>query len=316
MDLLQCMEPILKEEIKEGSNWIHQIKWDGIRGISYIEDKKLRLFTKRGKERTSFYPEVQNVIELFDGNQGVLDGELVVFNQDQPNFSDVLVRERVRSLSSIPKYIKAYPVHYIVFDLLYYNGKDLRNIPLVERLELLKNHVLKSQKITITDSFEDGKALLNLMKEKDFEGVVSKKLDSHYIAGKKHSDWYKVKIMKKMLVVIGGIQMKNNYPTSLLIGIYKNKKLYYVGKVSSGLTAKDLQLLKQNIHHLETKQSPFQQQMKTSNILWLEPILTCWVQFLEWTNDGSLRHPTLIGFSNYGPSDANGEEIVNDNKSK
>jgi len=310
-ELISCMEPVLKNEIETGTNWIHQIKWDGIRCISYIENNRLRIFTKNGNERTFFYPEVHELANLLDGKQAVIDGEIIVLNDNRPNFSDVLVRERVRSTNSLPKYLEKYPVKYVLFDILYYNYKDLRKLPLNERLSLLRNKVKNNPTITITDDFTDGKSLFNLVKEKNFEGIVSKNINSMYISGKKHNDWIKVKAIKKMLVVIGGIQMTNNIPSSLIIGIYKNKKLNYIGKVRAGLGANDFYILKEYISFLKTENSPFSSLIRNKDIIWLNPILTCWVKFLEWTNDGKLRHPSIIGFSNQNPLEATGKEYSN-----
>lgn len=310
--LIKPMEPILSNKIRDNKDWIHQIKWDGIRGITYIQNNSLKIFTKRGIERTPFYPELSELVNLLNCNQAILDGEIVVFDKyKRPSFSDVLVRERVRKEQNLNHYIYKYPITYIVFDILSYNGKDLREIPFKNRKEILNSKFIKSSNITVTDDFSDGEALFELMKEKNYEGIVSKNINSNYIEGKKHDKWFKIKISKKMLCVIGGISIKNNFPSSLMLGIYKNSNLIYIGNASSGLTAKELQLLKNNTAHLAINKSPFSNINKTdANTIWLNPKLTCWVNFIEWTNKNSLRHPKILGFSNTNPLEVNGKEFT------
>lgn len=306
------MEPISTNEIPVGINWIHQVKWDGIRGISYINADSIKLLTKRGFDRTSYYPELFEVTQLVKVREAVLDGEMVVFDkQGRPSFSDILIRERVRSASKLNYYINNYPVKYIIFDILSINGKDLTNLPLKERLSLLNEKVNRSNNITVTDGFENGSSLFNLMKEQNYEGIVSKNLDSIYVGGKKHNDWFKIKFSKKLLAVVGGIHLKNKYPSSLMIGIYRNEQFEYIGNVGTGLKTKDLQLLHENIKQLKIDKSPFSNRtVNQAEDIWIKPILTCWINFLEWTSAGSLRHPKLIGFTPLQGEEANGTEYT------
>lgn len=314
MDKIEPMEPILSDKILQSKDWIHQIKWDGIRGLSYISDQTIKVLTKKGFDRTSFYPELHHVIRLFKGKAAILDGEMVVFdNQGRPSFSNILVRERVRSLDRLSYYQKNYPVAYIVFDILHLDGEDLRSLPLRERKQILVNNLDRSAEITITDDFEDGSGLFDLMKTQNFEGIVSKNLSSAYYGGKKHDKWFKVKMNKKILTVVGGIVLKDNYPSSLKVGIYRNDQLEYIGNVSSGLRANDYQLFQEHLKALKVPKSPFTNLLKSeSNVIWIQPVLTCWVQFMEWTSTGSLRHPKIIGFSPMSAEEAHGKEFTND----
>lgn len=310
MEILQVMEPILAKDLLTGDSWLHQIKWDGIRGITYIDDGKFRVYTKSGRERTSFYPELGDTVSLLKGKQAVLDGEIVVFDsQSRPSFQSVLTRERVRTKENLPIYLQRYPVHYIIFDILYLNGKDLRNLSLEDRAEILQAHIQKNARITITDNFHDSVQLYHLMREKNFEGIVSKNKASKYIAGKKHSQWYKTKIYKKILAIIAGLSWKAGMPNSVLLGIYHQQGLVYIGNASIGLSQNDLRLLKEHSSSNFLEQSPFINLDQVKETSWLKPILTCWVSFLEWTEGKSLRHPQIVGFSNEQPINADGKEF-------
>lgn len=311
MKLLEVMDPVLSSEIRAGNEWIHQIKWDGIRGISYIEDGRVRIYTKSGRERTSFYPEIQIAPKLLNGHQAVLDGELVVFNtENRPSFHLIMNRERLRNSSNLPVYQQKYPVCYILFDLLFLNGTDLRSRPLEERQDLLRAKVSSSSDITVTDDFTDGSALFKLMKERNYEGIVSKRKNSRYQAGKKHNDWFKTKISKKILAIVGGLSWKEQFPNSLLLGIFQGGQYLYIGNASLGLSQKDFQLLKAYASDYTQESSPFDNLKKMKDTTWLKPVLTCWVSFLEWTDSRSLRHPKILGFSKDPASEAQGKETI------
>ncbi|WP_304942423.1 ATP-dependent DNA ligase [Vallitalea guaymasensis] len=311
MELIKPMEPILSTEIIEDKDFIHQIKWDGIRGITYIDNDTHKVFTKNGNERTDYYPELNEINHLFNGRSGIIDGEIIVLDDNlRPTFNYILNRERVRNQAKIKYYANKYPIKYIAFDILFLDGKDLRSHPLEDRIEIIHKTLNKSGIITITDSFGDGRKLYELMEEKNYEGIVSKNINSKYIAGKKHDMWYKTKIFKKMLTAIGGIQLGNGKIKSLLLGIYSEGNLIYIGNASIGLKESDYNLLKEYMSVISMDESVFANINKARNVIWIKPILTCWVSFLEWTNTNSLRHPKIIGFSSKKATEAIGEEYT------
>ena len=314
LEWIQPMEPILRPDIAEGEDWVHEIKWDGIRGLTYIRDGRLQVFTKHRNERTDFYPELSEVSGLLDGKQAVLDGEIVVFGEEErPSFYYALIRERVRDAGRVRRYSELYPAKYILFDIMEYNGRDLTATPLLERKRILENAVARSGNISRTDPFPDGRGLYELMKAKNWEGIVSKRKDSRYIAGKAHDSWYKTKLSRKMLTVLGGIQWKSGMPNSLLLGVYRDGALAFVGKASLGLNQEQLYLLKEQSAGLGRKECPFIRESLTGvkgEFTWLEPVLTCWAHFMELTADGHMRHPKILGFTSAGPSLANGKEYV------
>lgn len=310
MELIKPMEPILKKNVTAGKQWIHQIKWDGVRAITYIQNDKVKIFTKKGRERTLFYPELHQLNKLLGANEAILDGEMIVLDSGKPTFNKILVRERVINLNMLKYYSKNYPVNYIVFDILSLNGEDMRNQTFAERKKVLINNLNQNAIVAITDDYEDGEKLMQLIRTKGWEGIVSKKIDSKYIAGKNHQDWFKTKIKKQILAIVCGIQFNNNYPNALLLGIYRNKMLQYIGKASVGLKQNDIYELKKNMILIEENTSPFPGNKKFKNVEWLKPKLTCIVQFMEWTDDLHLRQPIIIGFSSLNPYTADGRELT------
>ena len=311
MDWIQPMDPLLSNQAVDKTGWIHQIKWDGIRGLCYISGEELKIFTKKGFERTAFYPELKELLPLFKGKEAIIDGEIIVLNdQGKPTFHQSLIRERVRTESKVSDYARVYPVKYIAFDLLYLNGKRITSLPLAERKELLMKHLQKSSNITITDDFYDGQSLLELMKNMKWEGIVSKNSESPYISGKNHGAWFKTKLNRRLLAVVAGIHWRDALPNSLVLGAYRDGKLHYIGKASLGLKQKDFLLLKEYAKSMEAKESPFYAVRNLDHVTWLKPSLTCWVSFLEWTDIGQLRHPKIIGFHRYKPQEADGKEYT------
>ncbi len=312
VELYNPMEPVLRDTLIHHPDFIHQIKWDGIRGIIYFENSKMEIRTKNNSHVTPKYPELQNLKKHFTGDNGIIDGEIVVLDsKGKPDFQKILARHMIQTDHKINYLARNNPVFYIVFDLLYLNNQDLRRFKYSDRKELLEKYYVNGNLTAITDDFSDGASLFNLMKERGMEGIVSKNRTSGYVSGKKHSYWFKTKIKKTILAVIGGLKLKNNSPVSMLLGIYDSKdQLVYLGNASSGLKQNDLYLLKNHMTTLKSDVSPFINYLHAPNTLWLKPNLTCYISYLERNAQGHLRHPEVNGFSNESPKRARGEEIT------
>jgi bifunctional non-homologous end joining protein LigD len=186
-------------------------------------------------------------------------------------------------------------------------------MPLFKRSSLLRDSLRPSSRVSITDDFDDGISLFSLMKEKGWEGIVSKRKESPYLPGKGHNEWFKTKLSRKILAIVIGLTLKEGYPNSLVLAISGDEGLVIIGRASIGLTQEHFRLLKDNIPALKAKESPFgvkpvSREMR--DVIWLTPRLTVWVSFLEWTSDGGLRHPKILGFSAEGPEKATGKEFV------
>jgi bifunctional non-homologous end joining protein LigD len=309
------MSPILVPRVVEGEEFLHQVKWDGIRGLSYIENGAIRLYTKKGRERTPFYPELSVLPGLLKGQQAVLDGEVIILNAEQkPSFQLSLIRERVRDPQKAGYYQRKYPAQYIVFDLLALNGRLLTDRPLSERLAYLREHLSSSPNIAITDDFDNGQELFDLMREKGWEGIVSKRRSSPYRPYKDHRDWFKTKLKRKILAVVAGATLKDGFPNALILAVHREGELVYIGRASVGLTQEHLRLIKETLPVLKAQPKGFEisdlSRREQQQIIWFSPRLTVWVGFLEWTLDGGLRHPKILGFSTLDPLKADGTEYL------
>jgi len=309
MEWFEPMEPILTETIKSGDRWIHQVKWDGIRGLCYVENGRISLFTRTGRDRTGWYPEVSDAVKLLSCKNTVLDGELIVPDDNgKPSFHNIMKRERIRRKEVLPRYRELYPVHYMVFDILSINGRDLRQVPLADRKQILNKTLNSNGMIHVVEDYTDGKALFSAVKDNGMEGIVSKRIDSRYIAGKKHREWFKTKVKKQILAVVCGVKVLSGEIKSLVLGVYEENRLKVIGSVSSGLSYGDKQLLAEQLPRLALSDPPVSNGKAYSGVIWINPVLTVIVQFLEREPQGALRHPVLIGFSSRNPADADGKE--------
>jgi bifunctional non-homologous end joining protein LigD len=329
------MEPILSTEIIETEGFIHQVKWDGIRGLCYVNNGKVRVFTRKGRERTAFYPELASLASLFRGRNAIFDGEIIILNDKQrPSFQLSLIREQVSNYGKVNFYAKKYPAQYIVFDLIWVDDQKITNKPLYERGSILREKLDTNSVIGITDNFDNGLHLFSLMKQRGWEGIVSKKYDSPYLSGKNHNFWYKTKLSRRILAIVAGLTLKDGNPNSLVLALWQKGNLAYIGRASIGLTQEHINLLKDYVPLLQTNKNPFtgmsntqtcdgaesknsiinvnrrNNAVKLANVVWLNLRLTVWVSFLEWTSEGGLRHPKIVGFSALEPEAADGTEFV------
>lgn len=294
---IKCMEPIVLPHVAQG-DFIHQIKWDGIRGVAVIEEGALTLYSKSGRNATAAYPELAALKTQMDAKQAVLDGELVVFVDERPSFYHVLKRSRVHGDAVIAQY----PVRYIAFDLMMLDGKDLRREPIERRRMLLESRFAESAAMALAHSFDDGEALFKLMKQKSMEGIVSKRHGSLYTAGKNHNDWFKTKTAKKLLCAVTGVHYNAGQAVSLMLGVYRDGELVSVGHAGTGLSQDDLARLGEYARR--------EGESAGGGDINLAPQLTCWVRFAEWTPAFTLRHPVVLGFADKAPTQATGEEIT------
>lgn len=294
---IPAMEPILRKEVLDREDFLYQVKWDGVRMLVYIEAEQVVLMNKRWHNRTRQYPELQQLPDYLKAPSAVLDGELVVLNGNRPDFSAVIARDRCNKPSSIAYYERVWPVHYMVFDLLFLSGKDLRATSLENRLQQLQNVLMDNPLASVVESFDQGPALFQAVQDMEMEGIVAKKRDSPYLAGKHHQAWFKIKCQRWQDCIIGGYTLRNNKVNALLLGVYRQQRLDYAGRAGSGLSAEQIALLSQDLPKIQTEASPFDNyKQQRAGQFFVQPLLGVRVSFLEWTEDLRLRHPVLESF--------------------
>ncbi len=292
------MEPVLSKELLVRSNCVYQVKWDGIRILSKIEQGNVTLHTRHGNIRTHIYPEITRLLSNQFARRSVyLDGEMISIHQGKADFFQVLKRDRLKTESKIETAVKKMPVCYMLFDILYYDSW-VTDRSFQERNELLNSIVSPTDRLQLCPTTSDGKALFTYTKEQGWEGIVSKEITGKYHVGEKHPTWRKIKHFQYLESTILGVTLKSGKVYSLLLGTKKDDEEWqYIGRVSSGLSVEEKRILTEYSKFLQIPTSvavipPFQEE----EIRWFIPDIRVEIRFLEWTPDGTLRNPVIERF--------------------
>jgi|SRR5690554_2907060 len=282
----RVMEPILEDTVNNKEGFIYQVKWDGVRMLTFVAEGRVVLQNRKGRIKTSSFPEL-NCLGNMPSQPLVLDGEIVSLKDGKPNFNQILKR----NFASHPG-PHAPPIFYVVFDILSLAGKDLRNLPLTQRQDLLSQLKLPGGPISIIDNFIDGEELLALTQQREWEGIVAKAENSPYVPGKS-SYWQKIKNKKKDEFPIVGYVCRQGQLASLLVGKDFGQGLTLAGAVGSGLGNKQRKGLQQVLEQISVPQPQVNVQKQQQNWYWVRPLIEAEVEFMEWTDSLTLRAPVL-----------------------
>jgi len=279
-------------------DWLYEIKWDGIRALAMIEDGSTKLISRSGRSITAEYPEFQSLAKNIRVRRAVLDGEIVVLDsKGRSSFQRLQARFGVENPSA--KLQSDAPVTYYFFDVLYCDGYDVRRVPLIERKQLLASLLATNDRIRISEHhIGNGVELFNAAIENGLEGLVAKSLDSAYPEGRS-SNWLKFKSVKEVDAVIGGWtdpRGARQYFGSLLVGLYEDSKLRFIGGVGTGFTNELERELFDRLQKISSTKCPFTPEPRTREVAhWVKPQLVARVGYAEWTSDNHLRQPRFLG---------------------
>ena len=278
-----------------------EVKWDGVRALAYMHRGRLRLESRTGRDVTAQFPEARELRDLLGRRQAVLDGELVAFDEaERPSFQTLQGRIHLASAELVRQRMRQIPVTLMLFDVLHLSGHDTRDLAYEERRDLLDGLELDEGGVRTPRWHRgDGSALLAVTREKGLEGVIAKRLGSAYLPGKRSDAWLKVKNHRSQEVVIGGWLpgkgRRSGTLGALLVGYYEGDELRFAGKVGTGFNEQDLQLLMQRLRPLQCEGSPFVGRQPERGAIFVRPKLVADVEFGEWTNAGTMRHPSFKG---------------------
>ncbi|MGI6648449.1 MAG: non-homologous end-joining DNA ligase [Bacillota bacterium] len=301
------MEPVRYAEPFDSPEWGFQVKWDGVRILVHKLGQKVVLYNKKLHERTNQYPDlIEECLAVLGCQEAVLDGEVVVLAEGRPHFARVLQRDWATNPRTIRSLVQQLPIAYMVFDLLHLDGVDLTNLSFCQRQEYLQQLVAPGSIIYPVETvLGTGRSIFTAVVNRNLEGIVAKRLTSTYLLGQKSDLWRKIKNVKQQSFIVGGYLIKEGRPNSLLLGAYVENDLIYVGRVSSGLSAAHLNLIRDHFPPDPSVPSPFRDIPRLppgeTEVQWLPPCLVAVVEFLEWTDDLKVRHPKIIGFSTDSP---------------
>jgi len=305
---IEPMKATLAKLPADDAGWAYEIKWDGVRAIAYCEPGHLRLESRTLREITPQYPELGAISLELEGTPVVLDGELVAFDEGgRPSFQRLQRRMHLGSAAEVRRRMRDVPVTYVIFDLLYADGRGLLELRYEQRRAQLEALDLNGASWQ-TPAYHrgDGEAMLAASREQGLEGIVAKRLRSPYRPGRRSREWLKVKNVRSQELVVGGWQpgkgQRSGELGSLLVGYYSDGELRYAGKVGTGFGDDDLKLLRERLEPLETKRNPFTGGRPPKESRFVEPQLVAEIEFAEWTNSGTLRHPSYKGLRSDKPA--------------
>jgi bifunctional non-homologous end joining protein LigD len=304
-NFIEPMKARLADHASAGE-WLYEIKLDGFRTLAFKSENSVRLLSRNENDFGEKFPEILQAVKELSIDDAIIDGEIVAL--------DPKGRSSFQLLQAYDLGQQKPPIFFYAFDLLRLQGKDLQKLPLTERKSLLERALKKAPDLIRYSSSLKGdvKRLLKEAQRLGLEGLIGKRADSVYEAGRRSGAWIKLKLHREQEMVIGGFTDPEGSRThfgSLIIGYYEKGALLCAGKVGTGFNEALLKSLGEHFESNRAQVCPFKNlpekrsgrygagitpaEMKRCH--WLKPKLVCQVKFSEWTRDGKLRQPVFLG---------------------
>jgi bifunctional non-homologous end joining protein LigD len=302
-----AIHPMLAISIEkpfDDPEYLFEIKWDGYRAVSFIQNSRARLVSRNQNDLTGQYPELQQLPDFVKAEVAILDGEVVALDeQGRASFSLMQQRTGIREHGRRVGGRGDIPVLYYVFDLIYIDGYDLRRVSLEERKQVLSQILTSSGPIRYSDHFDQGTKLFEAAKQQGIEGIVAKRRASCY-EERRSREWLKIKITQTLDCVIGGYtdpEGSRQYFGSIVLGLYDKKgNLIHVGQAGTGFNQATLKQIFGLLKDRETNRNPFHGNVDARRVHWIKPELVAEIKFTEWTHETAggglkLRAPVFMG---------------------
>lgn len=311
-DVLPMLATLVDEAPRQDEGWLYELKLDGFRTLAYVENGHAELRSRNNKVfNEKFYP-VYDALRQLKLN-AVLDGEMVVLNKKgMPDFSALQLWRSEADGDLV----------YFVFDILWYDGYDLMDVPLAERKEVLKQALPKTELIREVETLDtDVKELSNIVNELGLEGLIAKRADSVYTPDRRSKDWLKIKMQRQQEAVIAGYTRNEGSPkkfSSLLMGIYEGDALIPITPVGTGFNNAMQEEIMRKLKPLVTSKCPFafvpdfnkptrfRPNPPRAEVTWVKPEVVAEISYRTVASDGSFRHPSFKGLR----PDKNPKDVV------
>ncbi|RYZ22129.1 MAG: DNA ligase D [Chitinophagaceae bacterium] len=300
----QLVVPMLATLVDEpfsSADWIYEIKWDGYRAVGYVQDGEAELISRNLKPFTEKYTPVGDALERLPFN-AVFDGEIVAVDEKGLGNFQLLQNWQNSPVS----------LRYYIFDVLWVEGYDVTQLPLLERKALLQKLLPPEDEVLFYSDHVQGKGgdFFKAALKQGLEGIMGKKADSIYTVGARSAEWLKIKVNQRQEVVIAGFTEPRNtrkFFGAILLGAYRDGEFVYVGHSGSGFNRKSLEDLHQRMLPLATEDCPFKKCPRANMpVTWVKPKLICEIKFTEWTREGIARHPIFMGLR----SDKKAKDVI------
>lgn len=276
----------------DDEEWIFETKWDGYRILAYVSKGKVKLVSRGGKVFNEIMSPLVSELEKVDA-EVILDGEAVIL--DGNGRSDFQLMQNYQTT-------KKGALYYTIFDLLFLDGEDLRQLPLIERKKRLQEFLdeYSFSRVRYSDHVDtNGKGLFKEASKHMLEGIIGKRKDSIYVS-KRSRDWVKIKTHLEQEVIICGFtapQGSRQFFGALILGVYENGRLAFAGHVGTGFDENTLKEVYAKLKKRVQAKSPFAEKIPRSNavVTWVKPELVCQISLSEWTHEWIARHPVFKG---------------------
>jgi bifunctional non-homologous end joining protein LigD len=289
--------------VPTGPQWLHEVKWDGMRVLVEVRDRRLRITSRNENDVTVSFPELAALTgpEVLGAHDVLLDGEIVAFTDGVPVFGALADRMHVRNPKKAEAAAARNPVTLMVFDLLSLDGLDVTTLPLTERRAALESLRLSGPRLQVPPAYDDGVALLEATRQSGLEGIVSKRRSSRYCPGQRTEDWIKLPHRPTLSYAVGGWRLETGSDSrlgALLVGEPTPEGLRYRGRVGSGVTGRAALQLRELLDPLARTDPPFTTEVPREDATgtrWVQPSLVVEVASLGFTPQGRLRQPSYLG---------------------
>jgi bifunctional non-homologous end joining protein LigD len=299
---------------RKDEDWAFEVKWDGVRALTYWRPGRLRIESRNLNDITTRYPELRALGRELGAREAILDGEILAFDEHGiPSFERLQRRMHVSGESAVRRLMGETPITYAIFDLLHLDGRDTTELPYRERRELLEQlHLDGPAWRTSTAHVGGGRDFLRATAEHGLEGIIAKRLDSPYRPGQRSPHWLKIKNVNRQELVIGGwLPGKGRRSGSLgalLMGYYEGegekRELRYAGRVGTGFDDDELLRLHRELAKRARRSSPFAKRgtQPPRDARFVKPQLVAEIEFSHWTKARILRHSSYKGLRSDKPA--------------
>lgn len=303
--LRQCAQPdwvapmlaTLTADRFSDPDWMFERKFDGVRCLAFRDGDSVRLFSRNHKSQNRTWPELVDALTAQAPREFIVDGEIVAFDGNLTSFARLQGRLGVHD----PQAARAsgIAIHYYAFDLPWYAGCDLRQLPLRARKRVLRKAFDYADPLRFSQHRNtQGEACHRAACRKGWEGIIAKRAGSAYV-GKRSTDWLKMKCVHQQELVIGGYTDPGGSRSgfgALLLGYYADQRLCFAGAVGTGFNERQLHDLHAELARRSRPTPAFDaDDLPTRGVHWVRPELVAEIGFTEWTHEGKLRHPRFLG---------------------
>ncbi len=296
------IEPMLARPANkppDSQDYLYEVKWDGIRAMISLDEGEIGIRGRNRLDITKQFPELL-IPDRLRATSALFDGEIVCLDADgKPNFRNVIHRMHQKTEAGIERARAEHPAVCYVFDCLYLDGRAIVNEPLARRREWLQDAVKRDSAYRVSEVVEEGAAFFEAVKQLGLEGIMAKQRNSTYLPGKRSEAWLKIKTRQTLeCAIVGYAPGKGDRGTSfgaLHLARINRDQLEYLGKVGAGFDDHSLRAISAELRKLKAIKRPVKEKpLDDARSIWVEPKLTCEVQFASLTKDGMLREPVFV----------------------